>query len=344
MQTINHVRGTRQGLQVVCWGLIWMIFPLMAGDPGMLPGLISRGAMFAAGCALLVAINVWVLCPYLYFRRAYGWYALACIALLVVAGIVTRVLEPPPVPPPDMPAGPPIRRPAYFPLLIFPPYLMSLIGSTIVEVTFFVIEREREAITLRSEKLETEMRFMRWQTNPHFLFNALNNIYALSLMKSDAAPSHILRLSDMLRYMLYEGNGERVLLSREVAYLKNYLDFQQLKSREGFNVQADIGPVPGDPYIAPMLLIPFVENAFKHSHIESRAGSWIRISLRIEGTQLQFEVANHKPEVPYVQDAQAGIGLTNVRRLLAYSYPGRHQLEVSPAADTFTIRLTLDLA
>ena len=153
-------------------------------------------------------------------------------------------------------------------LRYFIPLLISFVGSTLIELTLFANKKEKAAISIEKEKLDTEMKFLKSQINPHFLFNALNNIYSLTVIKSDKAPDNLMRLSEMLRYMLYDSNDGTVPLHKEIDYLENYVSLALLKDSRGLNVKVDLDKGHPDLRVVPLLFIPFVENAFKHSKIE----------------------------------------------------------------------------
>ncbi|RYE27238.1 MAG: histidine kinase [Sphingobacteriaceae bacterium] len=180
---------------------------------------------------------------------------------------------------------------------------------------------------LRREKLTAELAFLRSQINPHFIFNTINDIYALTYQKSDQAPAALLKLSELLRYMLREGQQDQVPLSEEITYLQNVVELQRIGAKgEAFVEFSVIGTIQ-DQKIASLLLIAFVENAFKH-------GIWndpeypLFIQLKTETASVLMLVQNKIS--PYQKDRTGGIGLTNVRRRLELIYPdGKHQLEIS---------------
>ncbi|MEZ4930618.1 MAG: histidine kinase [Saprospiraceae bacterium] len=144
----------------------------------------------------------------------------------------------------------------------------------------------------RTHQLEAELRFLKAQVNPHFLFNALNNIYSLSFTESKKAPEMILKLSDMMSYMLYDCKSEQVKLSAEINYLKNYIDLQQLKKEGELNIDFNIKGNVSNAFISPMLFIPFFENAFKHGNLEDTENGWLKSKLKMENGILDFHIAN----------------------------------------------------
>ena len=223
------------------------------------------------------------------------------------------------------------------------PYITSWIGSSLIAIASFANRKEKEMIRLQNEKLAAEMKFLKSQTNPHFLFNALNNIYTLTVIKSDAASDNLLKLSDMLRYMLYDCKEAKVPLSKELEYIRNYIDLKLLKDSQGMNVKVDLDDSQPNIMIAPLLFIPFIENAFKHSKIEDLEKGWIAIRLHLEHNHLVFEVRNSMPEEDFTKDAIGGIGLENVKRQLELAYPQQHELNIDIKEDSYNVQLQINL-
>jgi len=151
----------------------------------------------------------------------------------------------------------------------------------------------------------------------------------------------ILKLSEILRYLLYDCNQDRVALGKEIAYIRNYIELQKLKDQESQNIEADFAGVDETLMIAPMLFIPYIENSFKHSKFEDLEKGWIRISMEQEHPQLVFRVSNSLPQTPFPKDKQSGIGLDNVRRRLDLLYPNRHELNISSTDSEFSVVLKI---
>ena len=195
---------------------------------------------------------------------------------------------------------------------------------------------------LETQNKASELALLRTQINPHFLFNTLNNIYSLVYMKSDEAPAAVMKLSSIMRYMLYDVNIEKVPLEKEIEYLQSFIELQKLRQKEQDFVEMIITGSPVGKTITPMLLIPFVENAFKHG---SKTGSTpgIRILLTITGEKTIFEVINDvKTGSAMQKDASAGIGLHNIQRRLELLYPGKHSLVITENANQFIVKLILE--
>lgn len=203
---------------------------------------------------------------------------------------------------------------------------------------WFVNEKVKK--NLEKEKLEAELAFLKSQINPHFLFNSLNNIYSLAYQRSEKTPEAVLKLSEIMRYMLQESNGSRVDLSEELRYLNNYIELQKLRFKNRAYVDLSISGEPGGHQIAPLILIAFVENAFKHG-LASDPEHPIAISVLIEPNRLKFKVSNKKSLMN--KDEASGIGLNNVKRRLELLYSGKYALEIFDNDSTYSSELSLDL-
>jgi len=217
-------------------------------------------------------------------------------------------------------------------------------ASTVFKIMSDWLRHQREKSKLKNEKLVSELKFLRSQINPHFLFNTLNNIYSLSLQKSDKAPEIILKLSEILRYMLYECNGPMVKLDNEINYIQNYLELEKLRQSEHtkieFNIEGDYEEVE----IAPFLFTPFLENAIKHGVNTVIENPCININLIIKEKVLNFKISNTKAESKTVQQLKkrsGGIGLVNVERRLKLLYPGKYRLRIKNTPSKYTINLDL---
>lgn len=339
--------------QILFWLCLFSAMNLMFVGTKTPPFFYYRNYIQLFSIAVLVFLNTLVFIPYYFSVKKYGLYVVAVLVVIVVLLVISSLAEqqiiknlseslPPPRGEMFKMMDPP--RPVLF--LFNPKYFFSLIIYSVVVLTGIVIEsiqlqhrQEAKASRIENEKLETELKFLKSQTNPHFLFNVLNNVYTLSLMKSEQTPEVVMKLSEMLRYMLYESNNERVSLEKEVQYIKNYVALQQLKDEEPLAVETSFDIENLDTRIAPMILIPFVENAFKHSKIEDTQNGWIKINLKEVGSTITFEVFNSLSNNSTSKDPTGGIGLNNVRRRLELEYLENHRLEIKEDGQQFYICL-----
>ena len=202
-----------------------------------------------------------------------------------------------------------------------------------------------ESQKLKSEMINqsqaSELALLRSQVNPHFLFNTLNNIYSLVCQKSDDAPEAIMKLSSIMRYMLYDATSDKVLLEKEIEYLQSFIQLQRIRSRQPDFAELAITGNINDKTIAPMLLIPFVENAFKHGS-RNIPHPGIKISLISEPDKIVFNVINHlRKNTIASKDLTGGIGLPNIKRRLDLIYPGKYTLEIKEEQGIFSVTLII---
>lgn len=202
------------------------------------------------------------------------------------------------------------------------------------------VEREKQLV---EEKLQSELRFLRAQTNPHFLFNVLNSIYALARKKDDRTEETVLRLSQLLRFMVYECNAAFIPLEKECQMIRDYLGLEELRFQDKLQLQFTEDIDRADYQIPPLLLLPLVENAFKHGVSESRSQGVLEIQLSIVAGELQFTVENSVEERDVQPAETTGLGLQSLNRQLALLYPDRHELTITNGKDYFRVALVINL-
>lgn len=203
-------------------------------------------------------------------------------------------------------------------------------------------EQQRLLQRIAIEKLQTEVNYLRAQVNPHFLFNILNSLYALTLKKSDLAPEVVLKLSAMMEYMLYDSDEARVPLDKEIEYLRNYIELERLRCGDHSEIVLEIKGQPNRQEIAPLLLLPLVENAFKHGVSQQTDHPWLHSTLQLEPEGVEMTVENNKPIAPPVTE-KGGIGLTNLRKRLELLYPGLYHLSIDEQPTRFRVTLQISL-
>ncbi|MCB0634223.1 MAG: histidine kinase [Saprospiraceae bacterium] len=223
------------------------------------------------------------------------------------------------------------------------PVLFATAVSTGYGFITYYNRQEKAQQEEQQERLKSELSFLRSQISPHFMFNILNSIVYLIRSKSDMAERVTIQLSELIRYMLYSSGEDAVSLEKEINYLKNYIDLQRVRFEEDVSITLDISGSPDHLEIDPMLLIPFVENAFKHG-VGLVQDPLIDVQVVIKGNVLDFSVRNKKgPETEEDKDPSSGIGLKNVRRRLELLYPKTHQLQIEQNENWYTISLRLQL-
>jgi two-component system, LytTR family, sensor kinase len=219
-------------------------------------------------------------------------------------------------------------------------FFVSSVALTIKLVRSNIRQKEA-AKEIIKKKLETELQFLKAQTNPHFLFNTLNNIYALARKKSDTTADVVLKLSKLLRFMLYESQKERVPIVDEVHVLDDYIELEKIRYTTDFKLSFSKSIDNDSQLIAPLILLPFVENAFKHGASESRFGSEIHIDLKLTQGQFYFKVENSKSEDTQSTQPEK-LGLNNIKRQLELLYP-THELDIENWSTYFKVTLKINL-
>ena len=220
---------------------------------------------------------------------------------------------------------------------------MVVVGAAFIKLLIQWYNSKQQNQLLARENLETELKFLKSQIHPHFLFNTLNNLYALTLKKSDKAPETVLKLSELLDFMLYDCNASKIYLHKELQLVKNYIDLEKLRYNDDLTIQFDVMGEITKTEIAPLLILPFIENCFKHGISEQTDSSWINISLIVKNNLMTLVVENSRSTKPQEDHKgyKEGIGIENVRRRLQLLYPGKHKLEISEVDHIYSVKLEL---
>ena len=338
---------------LILWGA-WLLISFSLtngiGDPTK---FIRRELPSLIGFIIVIFINVRYLLPRFFLQKKYPLYVLASILLLVTTILLMyhevfpwsesfRVRPPQQIEEmsKELTGNPPgvrwMRK--------FVPLIIAFLGSTLLEIIRFADKKEKEAIRAEKEKLETELKFLKSQVNPHFLFNALNNIYSLALMQAPQTSESVMQLSEILRYMVYDSNEAKVPLKSEINYIENFVDLKLLKDSRGMDVELDLDKTAPSLMVAPLLLVPFVENAFKHSKIENLKDGYIKIHLKVDNKTINFHVVNSIPENNFTKDEVGGVGLENTKKRLELLYPNnQHELKIHQNDDKFEVNLKISV-
>ena len=288
-------------------------------------------------------LTLYVLLPRFFLRRRFVRFAAWVTAGVLVAALFQRLIEWGVV----REFSNPYERADVFlhPLKV----LRAVIGiypvvalAAFLKVGKLWVRRDAEAEVLRSQSLEAELRFLRTQMQPHFLFNTLNNLYALTLRGSDRAADAVLKLSAMMEYLLRDTGQNRIPLAKEIEAIETYLELERLRYGERLDLRFRVAGEAAGAEIHSMLLLPFVENAFKHGVGKRAGGGSVDIDLEVTD-RLRFRVANSIPSQEAPTGSEPGIGLENVRRRLELLYGDRYHLELARRDGTFRVDLTIPL-
>ncbi|MFZ6010303.1 MAG: sensor histidine kinase, partial [Bacteroidota bacterium] len=228
-------------------------------------------------------------------------------------------------------------------LTIISLFITIFIGMVRFAADWFALSAKKKEV--ENERLTAELNFLKAQINPHFLFNTLNNLYYLAYTQSSNTTEVIAKLSQMMRYMIYDSNYHQVPLTKEIEYMENYISLERLRLNDKipieFKVEGDVQGV----LIAPLIFITFLENAFKHGVSNNHPGAWVKVSIKLQGKECIYGVENSK--IPFVKpeaEEKSGIGLQNVNRRLELSYPERYTLKVNDLPDRYSIELKIILS
>ena len=207
-------------------------------------------------------------------------------------------------------------------------------------VKFFKMWYER-----RQAAMEAELNLLKGQIHPHFLFNTLNNLYALTIQQSPKSSHVVMGLSDILRYMLYECNTDSIELKREIEIIESYISLEKIRYEERLDLNLSISGNVEEIKIAPLLLLPLVENAFKHGTSEKIGEAWINIDFQVKRNNLKLKISNSKPDMlpEDIEKHKGHIGLANVKKRLDILYPGAHELKLFNEEDMFIAILEIEL-
>ena len=206
------------------------------------------------------------------------------------------------------------------------------------------LEFEAKKKEVENEKLTAELNFLKAQINPHFLFNTLNNLYYLAYSKSENTTEVIAKLSQMMRYMIYDTNQPKVLLNKEIEYMRNYISLERLRLNDQIPIKFDVTGDTENVWISPLIFITFLENAFKHGVSNSNPKAWVNIAIRLQGRECIYTVENSRTNDLRDGNEKSGIGLQNVKRRLELSYPGKYKLLTEDTMEKYVVKLNLSIS
>ena len=240
------------------------------------------------------------------------------------------------------------------PLLSAPVYLYNVIKLQFIvtiplaiKLVYYLAEEKNRVQSILSEKLQTELFSLRNQFHPHFLFNVLNSLYSKILSKSDDSADIVLKISDFLRYSVYDVNTKDISLTKEIEYLKNYISLQQLRFDNRLELSFSTSGIMENQFIEPFLILPFIENSFKYSLDDVNSQAWITISITASEEWLVIKIENSLPPVfaknKDAENQYSGIGIANVKRRLELLYPNQHILTIKNEVDSFFVSLKIKI-
>ncbi|MUU77547.1 sensor histidine kinase [Winogradskyella endarachnes] len=351
MQSLNLnllIKKTNYHRPIIFNGVLWVlafIILLFVFSKGKAPIKIDYiyTTVFIILLAIPVSINFYIYIPQLLKQEKYGFYILSfVINLLIFAFLSSWLLHP-------------ILDtifPSYFfisylskpnILLVFIIFLVLTTLLKLAEDWFYFNTNENKILRLKNQQIETQLTTLRAQLNPHFLFNSLNVIYALALEKKDGVTNAIVQLSDVLRYVIYDSDTERVSIKDEISLLKNYIAFHNHRVETLNTTHFEIDIEEESFKIYPMLLLPLLENSFKHGVIAGQTNTPIKIKLHQNDKQFKFNISNANLNTKnQLEEKYSGVGIENLKNNLKLVYPNQHQFEVNETKDTFEVTLIIN--
>lgn len=346
----NYYRGRVRILSHgVFWLVYWLYHSLLYGSyyGSYLMQFATEGFYLPVKIAATY-VTLYVLLPRYFFERKYFNFVLYFGGLLIFSAIFQRIL--------DYTILSQILNPdlASIPFFSAAPILKIILGIyPIVALAAFIklakhwYERDLVTQELEKDKLEAELKFLKAQIHPHFLFNTLNNLYALTLKGSKQAAEVVLKLSGLLSYMLYEGNRRNIAIDKELEIIETYISLEKIRYGSRLEVTYNVSGNTTNKEIPPLILIPFIENTFKHGTSGQTDDAWIHIDIEVSDEFLNLTVENSKPtlipEDEPLFDYQEGIGLKNVKRRLDLLYGDRHDLQIFDSENRFKVKLRIQL-
>lgn len=319
--------------------IVYVVFVALAVQPGRDPReWVLYSAFILFFHALAAYFNSYFLVNRFLYTRQIGFYILALVMTIVAVSfpisiIVHRLVR-----------NKDIKNMVWswnFFLITFLTVLFSVVLILVLKLLKNWYEEEQAKKRLQQLTVETELKFLKSQINPHFLFNSLNNLYALTLKKSDAAPEVVLRLSNILRYVLYETGEGKVPLEKEVQYLSDYIELEHIRLGNRVDIRFKTEGDLSNKLIEPMLFLTFVENSFKHGAASMLDNGWVDIKLDAHDSELHFSIANSKAQGILNNGNHGGIGLQNLQKRLDILYPGKYLLDLSDKGDSYKVDLTI---
>ncbi|MGJ8550162.1 sensor histidine kinase [Winogradskyella wichelsiae] len=328
--------------------IVWLcisIFPLLTAyiDLGEIPSEMYLKQLMRP---ILFYVNYSIFVPYILLRRKLMIYIFVSILFLLLYNYVSRELMDTPIMNgirnmnnrPERPGGGPFGMRHAIPMVFsFSIFLLGGIFGLVVD--FY--KRDRESKELENEQTEIKLQFLRNQLNPHFLFNSLNSIYSLVRSKSDSAPEAVITLSELMRYMLYEAKDEQVSLEKEMNYIQHYIALQRLRLKNTEAVKLNIKGETRNLKIYPLLLISFIENAFKYG-TDFKGNTHIDIQIEVVDKKFSFYIENiiglYKRD-----DKNSGVGLENIKSQFNYLYKNNYELTIDEDKSYYRVHLTLNL-
>lgn len=292
-----------------------------------------------ADLALMVTVTNYLLLPGLFYKKRYVLFTLVFLAMIVISSIIKMKILGTYLGDNRLTDFAAHWKDRVYDNMI--PHFFLVTAGAAIKLMYDYTQMQQRMTEIAKEKAETELSFLKSQINPHFLFNSLNSVYFLIQKDNTEARQALHQFSEMLRYQLYEIKDDKIPVEKEIRYLQDYIALQQLRKDEKYTVEFSHDTNVKGFLIEPLLLIPFVENGFKHiSHYPGQP-NFLKVELAKEGELFTFKAENSREQPLAAVAGSGGIGLPNVKRRLELLYPGKHELHIKETAATYSVTLKL---
>jgi sensor histidine kinase YesM len=326
---------------VLFWAIVFIIWYILRVDDYSSPlKAFAVTLIKVSELALMIYVTNYVLIPQLLYKNKYAVFFAVFVIMVFTSSIIKMNI-----------LGRLVNNPALIHWTenlkgslydnIIPHFFLVIAGAAVKLLLDYGKLQQRMLETAR-EKAEAELNFLKSQINPHFVFNSLNSVYFLINKENTGAREALHKFSEMLRYQLYEAGGSKIPIEKEIHYLKDYMDLQQLRKDEKYSVEFNCAHDVKEFSIEPLLLVPFVENAFKHISHHTHERNFVKVNMLRVKNHFIFSVVNSWEEQAGTE-RQGGIGLQNVKRRLELLYPGKHELKIDDSNGQFSVQLNLEL-
>lgn len=295
----------------------------------------------------LCYLNILIFMPYLVYRKKYFLYVLAVLSSIFIMVVIkfnfTYLLITHNV----WPEGPETidKLTLNYTIDMMMGELYVITFVTAIKITLDFLKEHKRVADLEKSQLETELLFLKSQISPHFFFNTLNNIYSLSVEKSNKTPKVVLKLSELMRYMLYDTQNKRQTLENEILCIQNYLDLERIRNDDRLEINMSISGDIHDKQISPIILLTFIENAFKHGVNKNTGKVIVNIGFKIKGDFLHFTISNPMAEITHHKDNinnSSGIGIENIKKRLELGYDKNdYKLSLKTKKNIFIVKLVI---
>jgi sensor histidine kinase YesM len=318
-------------IQIIFWAGLLVAFISFASAYTLPRAVILWHAISEVGCQVLFTyFNIYVLMPRFFKNRKYVLYfsivMLALVSLVLIRAEMLHFLT----------------KENKMNFSFYYGAIIPLAGFFFMSSTFWIttgwFESRRKEVELTNSQLDTELKFLKLQLNPHFLFNTLNNIYSLTLLKNDRAPDAVMKLSEMMRHMIYDSQDKFISLTKEVDFIENFIDLQKIKAPNPPMIKFTKDGIRDNYRIAPLIFLAFLENSFKHGPQGA-----IEIELSVKDSMLHFMITNEIPKYKSTQSEKSGVGLANVKKRLELIYPNKHELRMNSHDQIFRVNLSINV-